>query len=258
MPDGGAITIAARVEDVAPGHSTGLNPGRYVCFSVEDAGEGMDEARLARAIDPFFTTKGVGKGTGLGLPMVQGIAEQSGGRFVLRSTLGVGTTAEIWLQAADDLQQSGRAPAPAAVPTAGSRPLLVLAVDDDVLVLMNTAAMLEDLGHTALEAGSAHEALKLLRENPRIDLVVTDQAMPGMTGVQLAEVIREERPDLPVILATGYAELPDGLGAQLPKLAKPFGQVQLEDIIARTVEASPASGGRVIVLGERLPRKPVA
>src|ERR687890_153092 len=97
MPDGGTITIAAQQEPVQPGDGAGLSPGRYLCLSVSDTGEGMDEPTLARAMEPFFTTKGLGKGTGLGLSMVDGFAAQSGGRLVLQSTPGAGTVAELWL-----------------------------------------------------------------------------------------------------------------------------------------------------------------
>ncbi len=232
MPDGGAIVIAAREENMPAGSMDGLKPGRYVCLSVSDTGEGMDKATLARAMEPFFTTKGVGRGTGLGLSMVHGMTEQSGGRFVLKSRMNEGTTAELWLplaKAAKVPREAERASKEAAAPT---RPLLVLAVDDDGLVLMNTTLMLEELGHTVLEAGSAKQALDILRREPTVDLVITDHAMPHMTGVQLAATIREERPDLPIILATGYAELPPGSETDLPKLAKPFRQRDLMQAVA--------------------------
>jgi CheY-like chemotaxis protein len=116
---------------------------------------------------------------------------------------------------------------PLSAPDSGTHELVVLAVDDDVLVRMGTVAMLEDLGHTVKEANSGEEALKILAQGNRIDLVVTDQAMPRMTGVELAEAILASRPDLPIILATGYAELQEGLGSKLPRLSKPFSQEQL-------------------------------
>ncbi|RTL48695.1 MAG: PAS domain-containing sensor histidine kinase [Bradyrhizobiaceae bacterium] len=231
MPAGGAITISARTEDVAETIAGLVRAGRYVCLSVSDTGEGMDEATLARAMEPFFTTKGVGKGTGLGLSMVHGLAEQFGGRFVLQSQLHGGTRAEIWLPAAASAATAmATAPAQAA---ARGRSLNVLAVDDDGLVLMNTAAMLEDLGHTVFEASSGRQALAILQERDNIDLVITDQAMPVMTGSQLAEAIRAQRPDLPIILATGYAEIPQGKDLALPKLAKPF----LQEDLAQAVRA---------------------
>ena len=230
MPTGGPLVISAREEILRSGHRTGLSPGNYVCLSMEDKGEGMTEDTLTRAAEPFFTTKGIGKGTGLGLSMVQGFAEQSGGRLILRSEKGSGTTVEIWLPAAKTVEES-LAPenllAPMVQKSGNGRHLVVLAVDDDALVLMNTTAMLEDLGHTVREASSGNEALKILGQGTKIDLVVTDQAMPRMTGVQLAEVIRADWSNLPIILATGYAELPAGLGSELPKLSKPFTHHQL-------------------------------
>ena len=178
----------------------------------------------------FFTTKSVGKGTGLGLSMVHGMAEQMGGRLVLKSKPGEGTTAEIWLPAMGGAAEHRRAPAEAA-PEPSTRKLRVLAVDDDRLVLFNTTAMLEDLGHSVMEAGSGDEALELLRQH-RFDLVITDQSMPRMTGIQLIEAIRVQWPGLPVILATGYAEVPGGTPFAAPKLSKPFNEKDLARAVA--------------------------
>jgi signal transduction histidine kinase/PAS domain-containing protein len=228
----GQIVIAGR-EEASEGLD--LPPGRYVCLSFTDTGEGMDETTLKRATEPFFTTKEVGKGTGLGLSMVHGLAEQSGGRLVLKSRPGVGTSAEIWLPAkAQPAPSAVTADAqvdPAAVP---GRPLTILAVDDDALVLMNTVAMLEDLGHAVEPAYSAREALDLFGQRD-FDLVITDHAMPHMTGAQLAAEIRVRRPAIPIILATGYAELPPGTDAGLPKLNKPFMQADLAAAVTRAV-----------------------
>ena len=228
--DGGTIEIAARDEEVDARHATGLAPGAYVCLSVTDHGEGMDAETLARAAEPFFTTKGVGKGTGLGLPMVHGMAEQTGGRFVLKSRKGEGTIAEIWLPSATSaaaMEDSRFVPGS----EAGQSPRLkVLAVDDDNLVLFNTTAMLEDLGHVPLEARSGEEALAILEET-EVDLVITDQAMPRMSGTQLIAAIKDKRPNLPVILATGYAELPPGIDQGWQKLSKPFSEPELQEAI---------------------------
>ena len=234
MPDGGSIVIAAREETVKPRSRSKLKAGRYVRLSVKDTGEGMDKTTLRRAMEPFFTTKGVGRGTGLGLSMVHGMTEQSGGRFFLKSQKGEGTTAEIWLPAAKATQpaQGGRFIKDGAT---GTRPLVVLAVDDDGLVLMNTAVMLQDMGHTVFEATSGDQALEILRREPSVDLVITDHAMPRMTGAQLAAAIKAERPDLPVILATGYAELPPGVDANLPKLGKPFRQQELMQAVTAAI-----------------------
>jgi PAS domain S-box-containing protein len=240
-PDGGPLTIAAREETVGQGHPSNLKPGHYVCLSVTDTGQGMDETTLARATEPFFTTKDVGQGTGLGLSMVHGVTDQMGGRLVLRSRIGEGTTAELWLPAL----QEERAAAAAAeqpsvqVPARPGKPLVVLAVDDEALILMNTGAMLEDLGHTALKAMSGKQALEILKREKNVDLVITDQAMPNMTGVELVEVIRADRPDLPIILATGYADLPPGAASGMVKLAKPFLQHDLSRAIVEAIPEKP-------------------
>lgn len=227
MPSGGVITIIAS-ERVGSGAEEGLNEGRYVCLSLSDNGTGMDSATLARAKEPFFTTKGVGKGTGLGLSMVHGLAEQSGGRLILQSTLGVGTTAELWLPA------GGQLPSPQEKresPLHGRelKGLSVLVVDDDPLVLLSTAAMLEDLGATVSQANSGEEAVSLL-ESTAVGLVITDQVMPGMTGSQLADLLSSTHPSLPVVLSSGYADRAfQDIASTLPRLHKPFDQ----DALAR-------------------------
>ena len=231
MPDSGIIRISADAVRAVDGDGSALAPGAYIRLTVEDNGEGMDAQTLTRATEPFFTTKGVGKGTGLGLSMVHGMAAQVGGRLLLRSVPGQGTAAEIWLPVAtgDSIAPSGEGAGPGPMP---AKALRVLAVDDDSLVLFNTTAMLEDLGHVALDATSGAQALAILRRE-KVDLVITDQSMPQMTGMQLLEAIRAEWPTLPVILATGYAELPGGAGAGLPRLGKPFS----EDELARAIAA---------------------
>ena len=237
-PSGGAITIEAREQELAPAQRLGLPAGRYAVLSVIDHGEGMDEETLQRATEPFFTTKGVGKGTGLGLSMVHGLAEQSGGRLVLKSQPGEGTTAELWLPV---IAGRGRRPTAGAGPRRGpavaaAKPLAILAVDDDALVLMNTAAMLEDQGHRVTMAYSGKEALEILRRGETFDLLITDQGMPGMTGAELVEIVRAEQPDLPIVLATGYAELPPGVAADLPRVSKPFLQNHLLQVVKEAVK----------------------
>ena len=240
MADGGTITIAAQQQVLSAGDHPNLTPGNYVALSVTDTGAGMDPETLARATEPFFTTKGVGKGTGLGLSMVHGIAEQFGGRLVLRSVVGKGTCAELWLPVAQQqLTEVVDVLEPAV--KAHSRPLTILAVDDDSLVLMNTIALLEDLGHVVFEAYSGEEALAVFRREPGIDLIITDQAMPQMTGIQFAEAALAERPDIPIILATGYGELPAGANSSLRKLPKPYGQGDL----ARAIATACAVEGRM-------------
>jgi PAS domain S-box-containing protein len=239
MADGGVIRIAADAREADDTHQ-GVPEGRYVCLSVSDNGVGMDADTLARATEPFFTTKGVGKGTGLGLPMIHGLAKQSGGDMRMRSEPGQGTTVELWLPVADASEIPEIQPE---VVEALDHPrdLHVLAIDDDPLVLVNTVAMLADLGHHPVAATSAEEGLALLKSDVAFDLVISDQAMPGMTGVELARRAAKLRPDLPFLLATGYAELSPGDGAELPKLSKPFTQVQLATCLAVAVNARGAA-----------------
>ena len=163
--------------------------------------------------------------------MVQGMAEHCGGWLALRSDPGGGTTAELWLQTArDDLAPLPTIVAPA-VPVVPAATLDILAVDDDFIVLMNTVAMLEDMGHRVQDASSGRMALELLAQHP-FDLIVTDYAMPGMTGVELIEAARQLRPDLRAVIVSGYAELPDGGIISVPRLAKPFDEHELALLIA--------------------------
>jgi PAS domain S-box-containing protein len=239
MPLGGRLAVTGRFVPDGVGAPAELPPGHYVCVTVADTGTGMDDATLKRATEPFFTTKGVGKGTGLGLSMVHGLAAQSGGAMRIASRIGVGTTIELWLPVAGDAVDAlSAAPATEAVHTSGTDavpavPCRVLVVDDDPLISSGTSAMLEDLGHTAIEAPSAMRALELLQAGLSVDLVVTDHAMPGMTGIELAREIRQRWPDLPILLATGYADLPEGVVTDLPRLAKPYRQEELALHVSR-------------------------
>jgi PAS domain S-box-containing protein len=240
MPNGGTITISAEEVCVATGYPTQLAPGLYTCLSVTDTGHGMDEATLARVTEPFFTTKGVGKGTGLGLAMVDGLCAQSGGKLVIRSRLYQGTTLELWLPTTgtEAVSRDRSAVSDPGPTTAADRSLKVLLVDDDRLVLRSTAAMLEDLGHEVLAVPSGESALAIIRDGvTSTDLVIADQMMPGMTGLQLAYEIRAARPGLPVLLATGYGELPSGTDGSLPRLNKPFTQQQLAEAALACVRA---------------------
>jgi CheY-like chemotaxis protein len=199
----------------------------------------MDAETLARAAEPFFTTKGVGKGTGLGLSMVHGLAAQSGGALDILSAPGEGCRIDLWLPVTFDLvlERQARTDFAAAVP---GRSLRVLLVDDDPLVSTGTAAMLEDLGHVVREVSSGAEALAALEIDPAVDLVITDQAMPGMTGTELYARLWDLYPDTPVILASGYADLAigDGAAPDLPRLAKPFLQEDLARMIASYLPAN--------------------
>ena len=232
MPKGGTITISVSQHSIAGAHPTGFAPGSYACLAVTDTGSGMDEATLARATEPFFTTKGIGKGTGLGLSMVDGLTGQSGGKLFVQSALGRGTTIELWFPATAEAEAGDRDSGQAVEGVQTQRQLSVLAVDDDSLVLANIAAMLEDLGHKVVAVGSGARAIEEFESMSAIDVVLTDQAMPVMTGTQLIEALRARRPGLPVILATGYAELPQGVSASIGRLSKPFTQHALAAALA--------------------------
>ena len=242
MPEGGRLTLSAQHATVVAAADDALEAGDYVCLAVADTGSGMDEATLARATEPFFTTKGAGKGTGLGLSMVHGLAAQSGGALRLSSRPGAGTTAELWLPRARVLPGRATAVRRRAAPQV-PRSCTVLLVDDDALISMATGEMLKDLGHQVVEAHSGSKALEILRSGTPVDLVVSDEAMPNMRGTQLAAAIRVSWPDLPIILATGYAELPTGSAWELPLLRKPYSQQDLAAAIASALgaKAAPAS-----------------
>ena len=187
----------------------------------------MDAATLEKATEPFFSTKGVGKGTGLGLSMIDGLVEQLGGQFQLSSVVGRGTTAELRFPATDKATAAAMEPVSQGVPQPGNGGLRILMVDDDALIAMSSVDMLEDLGHEVLEANSGEAALRHLEAGEPFDLMITDFSMPKMNGAQLARAARALRPDLPIILATGYADLPSGEEVDLPRLAKPYDQRQL-------------------------------
>ena len=223
MPNGGVLTIAAEPAVIGPGGMSTLKPGAYVRLSVIDTGGGMDETTLAKAIEPFFSTKEVGKGTGLGLSMVHGLAAQLGGAFVLTSTPRKGTRADLYLPVADSTAQTLQRDA--LVPLRPLRPLEVLLIDDEELVREGTAEMLRDLGHTVHEAEGGAEALMRLADGLQVDAVISDYMMPRMNGAELARRLGELRPDLPVLIITGYAG--SELELRLPQLAKPFRQADL-------------------------------
>ena len=238
MPKGGELVIAARNVMIDDMHTTRLAPGEYVCLSVTDEGEGMDEDTLAKATEPFFTTKGVGKGTGLGLSMVHGVVEQSGGRLVIKSSKGFGTRVEMWLPSVlpEAAGQLGAALSTPVRQVNVGRCLHVVVVDDDPLVLSVTGAMLQDLGHRVSEVPSAEEALLHLENDADVDLLITDHAMPGMTGAQLVGEVNIRWPALPVVLATGYAEIPADLSDGATRLAKPYDRAGLLQAIAKAME----------------------
>ena len=224
MPDGGSIDI--RIAEHQARDDPALRSGRYLKLSVIDTGNGMPPEILKRAIEPFFSSKPLGKGTGLGLSMVHGIAVQLGGALQLSSAVGKGTTATLLLPVATAAPQT-KSPAQAAQKV--NRSAVILFVDDDPLIAMSTTEMLEDLGHRVIGVHSGPHALDILRSEQPIDLMMTDHVIPGMTGIELAAASRQVRPSLPILLATGYAELPEGAQLDLPRLAKPYHQDQLRD-----------------------------
>ena len=235
MPLGGRLTISARRERIGSRKIPGLPKGDYVCIAERDTGHGMDEATLKRATEPFFTTKGAGRGTGLGLSMVDGLVAQSGGAMRITSRPGVGTLVELFLPVSGETDAEWPIAAePVSIRPARSYRILV--VDDDPAVATGTVAMLDDLGHCAIESGSAEEALRLLESDPGIEVVITDHAMPGMTGTELAARVRKRWPRLPIAIATGYAELPPGGSIDLPHLLKPYGQKELASLLSSLLE----------------------
>jgi len=230
MPNGGTISI-----EVGQGTATDggqLPPGGYLWIKVADTGSGMDAKTLQMAVEPFFSTKPLGKGTGLGLSMVHGLAVQLGGSLELTSTLGAGTSATLWLPIAAMRATAAIATLETA-PLASTNTAKILVVDDDPLIAMSTVDMLEDLGHTVIRANSGKRALEMLESEPAFDVLMTDHAMPGMTGLELAEIARRKWPNLRVLLATGYADLPNHEKTNLPRLSKPYRQAQLQAEIDR-------------------------
>jgi PAS domain S-box-containing protein len=237
MPDGGAIRIALKqAEQIAP--TDELAAGSYVVLTVADEGSGMDKETLQKAIEPFFSTKELGKGTGLGLSMIHGLALQLKGDLKLESTPGKGTTAELWIpvstSASVHIEPEDAMPVDA---DKVSGPKRILLVDDDVLIAMSSADMLTDLGHEVVEAHSGKEALECLGNGAGFDLMITDYSMPGMTGGDLAKAARTIAPGLPILIASGYAELPAGLDLDVAKLGKPYTQDQLAQEIGKLMVA---------------------
>jgi PAS domain S-box-containing protein len=236
MPEGGTLRITADLDLVAGDHRSGLRPGSYVRLSVADTGVGMDEATLKRAVEPFFSTKGVGKGTGLGLSMVHGLASQLGGALNVESRLGVGTNVELWLPASDVPADEAALAAPASERPA--RAGTALLVDDERLVRESTADMLEDLGYEVVQAASAEEALRLIAGGLRPDVLMSDHLMPGMNGTELANIVQADLPGTPVLIVSGYAKA-DGIAPHYPRLVKPFRNSELAASLAELAPSKP-------------------
>jgi len=229
MPEGGRLRIGVTCDAMAPENGLRLAEGRYVKLSVADNGIGMDQDTAEKAIEPFFTTKGVGQGTGLGLSMVHGLVAQLGGRLTIESAIAEGTTISLWLPTSD--VEVGR---DAAGPDLSPVKLdhgMALVVDDEDLVRASTVHMLRELGYDVLEANSAEHALAIMKAEPEIDVLVTDHLMPGTTGTDLIEQARMLKPEIRALLISGYAENA-GISAELPRLTKPFKQIDLAKSLA--------------------------
>jgi PAS domain S-box-containing protein len=237
MPLGGTLTLAADTDLATAGqpHPVGLEPGFYVRIVVSDTGSGMDRVVLARVTEPFFTTKEPGKGTGLGLAMAKGFAEQSGGSLSIDSVVGQGTRIVLWLPAATG--SAGRRLDIGAPAFAGAGKPCVLLVDDDAVVRDVLTLSLEDAGYAVLPADSGAAALNRLAAGEHVDIIVSDLTMPGMDGLTLIRTAQERRPGLPAVLLTGYAgdgatlAIGGAISGTFSLLRKPVSGTQLADRI---------------------------
>lgn len=250
MPRGGRLAIAARQVVInSDGNEWNLAPGAYAAIKVADTGEGMAPDVRARACEPFFTTKGGGKGSGLGLSMVYGFATQSGGRMAIDSRLGYGTQVEIFLPIAAIATETARNLDRAAVAHA-HKCSIVLVVEDQTEVRDVAVAFLRGMGYEVLAAAGASEALQLLATHPKVDLLFSDVVLGGtVNGVELATAARRTRPKLAVLLTSGYPHAAAGQSgtdapAAFPLLQKPYVREQLADAV-RTVLEAPAPGPSV-------------
>jgi signal transduction histidine kinase/ActR/RegA family two-component response regulator len=246
MPQGGDLTFSAVSETMAPGRGyPTLKAGPYIRISVADSGIGMDAATLLRATEPFFTTKPKGQGTGLGLPMAQGFAEQSGGALSIRSEPGGGTIVSIWLPQADGAapgRPETTAPSPAGVAADLDRKRHILVVDDNELVREVLMMSLEEAGFAAEGAEDASRALVYMDQQQAVDALITDFTMPGMTGLDLIREVRRRRPTLPTILLTGHvgdiatAPIDRTVGSRMIVLQKPVRTGELIDRLAAAID----------------------
>jgi CheY-like chemotaxis protein len=237
MPNGGTIVISVENRSIAADGAGELDPGDYLVLAVVDDGCGIEPDHIEKVMEPFFTTKDVGKGTGLGLSMVYGFAKQSEGSFRLQSELGKGTRAEIWLpRATDTALAAGSTEVVDDEPTP-TPSLRILLVDDHEEVRGTTAALLQELGHSVTEAASGTEAIAALKKNGSCDLLISDYAMPALSGTDLVRKLRKVKPELPCIIITGYAdgEAVEGRPDDVMVLPKPFTPAKLSEAILKTV-----------------------
>jgi PAS domain S-box-containing protein len=233
MPDGGTITLSTRNLILTDDGITDLRSGDYVVISVADTGSGMSPTVLGQAFEPFFTTKEVGKGTGLGLSMVYGLTRQSGGTATIDSTLGQGTTVELFLPRSTEAPEPP--PGTEGAPLPLGRSVKILVVDDDPGVRGVTATFLSDLGHRVIEVPDGETAMHVLEDVADIGLLVTDLVMPGMSGGELAGRARSMRPQMPILLLSGYAD-PGNVPAGYPMLRKPFRHADLARSVAELLK----------------------
>ncbi len=245
MPSGGTVTIIAENRHLHASEIQGIGAGDYVRIAVKDTGTGISAEHLEKVMEPFFTTKELGKGSGLGLSMVYGFAKQSNGAFRVESKLGAGTVAELWLPRAPDVPAAG-AETPAETDGPITLPKLrVLLVDDHEEVRETTAAVLRDLGHDVVEARNGADGLELLKgKDCEFDLLVTDYAMPLLSGADFLREACDICPGVPALMITGYAE-PDmiqGLPKGVHTLLKPFTPRALERAMARVRSAETVNG----------------
>ena len=240
MPDGGRLLIQTELAHVALLQDA-LAPGDYVRLRVQDTGLGMSSEVIARAFDPFFTTKPIGQGTGLGLSMVYGFINQTGGRVSISSEEGRGTRIDLLLPCHHAAAERPPAVDRSIEPPRASQGERVLVVEDEPDVRMLVVDVLKDLGYRVEVAGDSHEALPVLQGTEPIDLLVTDVGLPGLNGRQLAEVARQRRPGLKVLFMTGYAKEAevrgDFLDDGMDLLTKPFSIDELAQRVRRLIES---------------------
>ena len=244
MPAGGTVTVSAENRALDAGNWAELPPGDYVQLAVTDTGTGMSADVLEKVLEPFFTTKELGKGSGLGLPMVYGFAKQSNGAFRLRTELGSGTTAELWLPRAPEGREAEPAPPKKERRAKAARKLRILLVDDHAEVRSTTAAVLEDIGHCVVEATDGAEALRRMKDGDcNYDVIISDYAMPHLSGTDFLRGARELCPGVPALIITGYAEAdtisdrPEGVEI----LLKPFTANILESTLSRICSGQAAA-----------------
>jgi len=239
MPDGGELTLRTAHVDVEEGQMLAVPAGEYALVAVSDSGTGMPPEVVERIFEPFFTTKPIGKGTGLGMSMIYGFMQQSGGHITVDSTPGQGTTVSLFMPVVHDAPTEKEAANAQPVSLGAGQSILV--VEDDAQVRMLVTVVLEELGYTAEVVEDADGAIPILASSKKIDLLITDVGLPGLNGRQLAEIARQSRPALPVLFMTGYAEKAQERSAFLDNgmamIAKPFLLDAFSEAVRRSMSA---------------------